>query len=113
MNNVKTEEFWVDKQRNYSKAANGTEIPCEGWIQISFKLATSDHEFRTFLISTDAWDHPIVGYNVIEEIVKNSGSYSPSNHEEKLVNVLSLSLKNGKQEIVEALVNFIRTTSPS
>ena len=53
------------------------------------------------------------GYNVIEKIVKNSGSQSPSNLEELLVNVVNSSLPNAKQENVKALINFIRTTSPS
>ena len=65
------------------------------------------------LISADALDHPIVGYSVIEGIVKNYGSQSPSIHEEMLDNVLSSSLPNAKQENVAALISFIRTTSPS
>ena len=55
------------------KAANGTEMPYEGWIEVSFKLMTSDDKHGMsvpFLISTEAMDHPIIGYNVIEEIVK-------------------------------------------
>ena len=65
------------------------------------------------LIFADVLDHPIVGYSVIEKIAKNSGSQSPSNHEEMLVNVLSSSLPNAKQENVAALISFISTTSPS
>ena len=68
------------------KAANGTEIPYEGWIEVSFKLVTSDDKLRMsvvpFLVSKDTLDHPIVGYNVIEQIVRNPVSDSPNNHEE-------------------------------
>ena len=81
------------------KAANGTEIPYEGWIEVSFKLETSDDKHGMsvpFLVSKDALDHPIVGYNVIEEIVKNPISDSPNNHEETLVNVLGTSLPSAK-----------------
>ena len=98
------------------KAANGTEIPYEGWIEVSFKLATSDDKHGMsvlFLVSKDALDHPIVVYNVIEEIVKNPVSDSPNNHEETLVNVLSASLPSAKQENVKALIGLIRTNISS
>ena len=98
------------------KAANGTEIPYEGWIEVSFKLATSDDKHGMsvpFLVSKDALDHPIVGYNVIEEIVKNPVSDSPNNHEETLVNALSTSLPSAKQENVKALIGLIRTNTSS
>lgn len=66
------------------KAANGTEIPYEGWIEVSFELMTSDDKHGMsvpFLISTEAMDHPIIGYNVIEEIVRNPVSEPPNNLE--------------------------------
>ena len=94
------------------KAANGTEIPYEGWIEVSFKLATSDDKHGMsvpFLVSKDTVDHPIVGYNVVEEIVKHPVSGSSNNHEQTLVNALSTSLPNAKQENVKALIGLIRT----
>ncbi|PFX15462.1 Retrovirus-related Pol polyprotein from transposon opus [Stylophora pistillata] len=58
--------------------------------------------------------HPIVGYNVIEEIVKNPVSDSPNtNHEETLVNALSTNLRNAKQENVKAFIGLIRTNISS
>ena len=98
------------------KAANGNEIPYEGWIEVSFKLATSDDKHGmsvSFLVSKDALDHPIVGYNVIEEIVKNPVSDSPNNHAETLVNILTTSLPSAKQENVKALIGLIRTNISS
>jgi len=98
------------------KAANGTEIPYEGWIEVSFKLMTSDDKHGMsvpFLISTEAMDHPIIGYNVIEEIVRNPVSEPPNNYEETLANALSSSLPNAKQENVKALIGLIRTNTPS
>ena len=98
------------------KAANGTEIPYEGWIEVSFKLMTSDDKHGMsvpFLISTEAMDHPIIGYNVIEEIVRNPASEPPNNYEETLVNVLSSSLPDANQEDVNALIGLIRTNTPS
>ena len=98
------------------KAANGSEIPYESWIEVSFTLATSDDKHGMsvpFLISTDPLDHHIVGYNVIEEIVKNPDSHFRNSHEETLVSALNSSLPNAKQENVEALINLIRTTTSS
>lgn len=66
-----------------------------------------------FLILTDTLDHHIVRYNVIEEIVKNPGSHSTNSPEETLISALSSSFTNAKQENVEALINLIRTTTPS
>ena len=97
--NLPTAESRMDELLNDQgldlKAANGTEIPYEGWIEVSFKLATSDDKHGMsvpFLISMDVLDHPIVGYNVIKRIVKNPVSNPPNNHEETLVNALSSSL---------------------
>ena len=98
------------------KAANETEIPYEGWIEVSFKLATSDDKHGMsvpFLVSKHTLDHPIVGYNVIEEIVKNPVSDSPNNHEETLVNALSTSLPNAKQENVKTFIGLIGTNISS
>lgn len=110
----------MDELLNYKgldlKAANGNEIPYEGWIEASFKLATSDDKHGmsvSFLVSKDALDHPIVGYNVIEEIVKNPVSDSPNNHAETLVNILTTSLPSAKQENVKALIGLIRTNISS
>ena len=66
-----------------------------------------------FLVSKDALDYPIVGYNVIEEIVKTPVSDSPNNHEETLVNALSTSLPNAMQENVKSLIGLIRTNISS
>ena len=109
------EELLSDKGLDL-KAANGSEIPYEGWTEISFKLATSGNKHGMavpFLISTDPLDYPIIGYNVIEEIVKNPGSDTFDSHEETLVSTLGSSLPNAKQENVKALINLIRTTTPS
>ncbi|CAH1276865.1 GIN1 [Branchiostoma lanceolatum] len=54
------------------KAANGTEIPYSGWIEVKFRLVGEDSTpelIVPFLITPDSkQEHPIIGYNVIEEI---------------------------------------------
>ena len=61
------------------KAANGTDLPYMGWIDVDFKLAGKNHEYGVnvpFLVSKDRIDSPIIGYNMIEEISRNAASSS-------------------------------------
>ena len=55
-------------------AANGTAIPYTGWAELKFRLLSSGKEETTvmvpFLITSEELNYPIVGYNVIKEIVK-------------------------------------------
>ena len=53
------------------KAANGTDLPYEGWVELTFNLIEDDSDHTVtvpFLIAKDFLDMPIVGFNVIEEI---------------------------------------------
>ena len=57
------------------KAANGTDLPYEDWVELTFNLIRDDfyHTIKVpFLIAKDSLDMPIVGCNVIEEITKFS-----------------------------------------
>lgn len=53
-------------------AANGTPIPCVGWIEVSFRLDNDRKKLQIpILASSDpavATD-PIIGYNVIEAVI--------------------------------------------
>ena len=55
------------------KTANGTRMSYEGWVEVKFKLETLGED-RTvlvpMLVTGETLDHPIVGYNVIEQLVK-------------------------------------------
>ena len=57
-------------------AANGTKIPFIGWADVRVRLPSSAEEVRDvhvpFLITVDRLEMPILGYNVIEELVKTS-----------------------------------------
>ncbi|KAI8479742.1 hypothetical protein Bbelb_425450 [Branchiostoma belcheri] len=61
------------------QAANGTEIPYSGWVEVSFKLSEDDSpaiSVSFLTTNSPSQDHPIIGYNVIEEIQKRCGSDS-------------------------------------
>ncbi|XP_038123133.1 uncharacterized protein LOC119771336 [Cyprinodon tularosa] len=55
-------------------AANGTEIPYEGWVGVEFSLTENrDSELLVpFLVSSQPIAKPIVGFNVIEELAKSN-----------------------------------------
>ena len=96
------------------KAANGTDLPYEGWVELTFNLIEngSDHPFTVpFLIAKDFLDMPIVGFNVIKEITKHfdRGSLARVNGS---LDVLTSSLTGVEQRKVEALVQLI-TSEPA
>ena len=59
-------------------AANGSPIPYDGWLNVSFSLMTGlNHEIRVPVLVTRATSGvPIIGYNVIEEIVQRDTLHS-------------------------------------
>ena len=57
-------------------AANGTTIPFEGWVELEFRLnktVATQGMTVPFLVSSGI-EQPIIGYNVIELLVKDEGS---------------------------------------
>ena len=81
---------------------NEKGLGTDGWVLL--KHDSSDDK-RGVLISTNKLEHPTVAY-VIDEMVGNTESQSPSSDERKMVNVLSSSLTQIKQENFDALINF-------
>lgn len=89
------------------KAANGIEIPYEGWIDVTFQLGNNDKQISVpFLVSTLPMDMPIIGYNVIEEIVKGF----PESMEHELASALSISFNKENSPNISELVNFLQAT---
>ena len=59
-------------------AANGSHIPFDGWVDVGFQLL-SDPKTRIsvpMLVTNAIDDIPIIGYNVIEEVVQRGGGKS-------------------------------------
>ena len=61
------------------KAANDTPIPYSGFVELEFSFL-GEQGIPTiivpFLVTDNALENPIIGYNVIEEIVKNQAMAS-------------------------------------
>lgn len=94
------------------EAANGTPIPFEGWTRVEFMLApgleTSEPIEAPFLVATEGMECPVVGYNVIESIVKGfPDETTPSN---TLTGIMKGTFVGVKEQDVSALVNLIQTS---
>jgi hypothetical protein len=66
----------IDGEINWT-AANGTKISYSGWAEIEVRLSSSSEDEPSvivpFLITNDSLEYPILGYSVIEELVKPVG----------------------------------------
>uniref|UniRef100_A0A8C6LDR0 Gypsy retrotransposon integrase-like protein 1 n=1 Tax=Nothobranchius furzeri TaxID=105023 RepID=A0A8C6LDR0_NOTFU len=66
------------------EAANGTEMPYVGWVEVLFKLAAGPQEFYVpvLVMKGSQLSRPIIGFNVIEHIITN-GQAEMNNNEAK------------------------------
>ena len=88
--------------------ANGGEMPYVGWMELNFRLLSSKVELAVpFLVTDQSLDTPIIGFNVIEEIVKTS-SEDAVLHQEITSSFTELNGKNAS-----TLVNFIQSRNQS
>lgn len=93
------------------RAANGSEIPFQGWVEVSLSLCNpkakttrSDEILVPVLVSRDIVQKPIIGFNAIEELMREREDQGqPSERVVLLRN--SLRLGSGK---AEALLNLIQ-----
>ena len=96
-------------------AANGTKIPFIGWADVRVRLPSCQGEAQDvhfpFLITIDRLEMQILGYNVIEELVKMS---SPADEPTPGFNILSAfkaGFEDGDEKQLEALINLIQAPS--
>lgn len=97
------------------KSANGSSIPYEGYVEVQFKLWNSAVEREVIvplLVARDHLDYPIIGYNVIEEVLKYQENVNPS-VSEQIITSLTASLPSVKPENILALVQFIQSNAAS
>ncbi|KAI3364890.1 hypothetical protein L3Q82_001074 [Scortum barcoo] len=86
-------------------AANGTDIPYEGWMGIEFTLpknavsGMSDKPVRVpILVASSDYERPIIGFNVIEELAQRDSSEASTPSEGYKINPKEV-------EAVQALKN--------
>ncbi|KAL9967048.1 hypothetical protein ACROYT_G025206 [Oculina patagonica] len=93
------------------QAVNGTKIAYDGWIEVEFQLAGevgySEPLTVPILIGNENnQEYPIIGFNVIEEVIKRSSSPNKTSLLPRIVNDSFPSVKEGE---ARALVNFIQS----
>ena len=92
--------------------ANGGPIPFDGWVEVQFQL-TSGAQSSTpltvpLLVARDDLEYPIIGYNVIEEVIKSPDQMGGESTE-SLREIMSSALSQVKQESVTALVDLVQS----
>ena len=94
-------------------ATNGTAIPYKGWAEIDLNIdpTRENSEFQIcvpFLVTSETLDYPIVGYNVIQEIIDRDSEESSVNSS-NIVDCLKASfVSEVKTDKVNTLVNLIK-----
>ena len=84
-------------------AANGSEIPYIGWVELNFRLSSCNNELKVpFLVTEQYLDSPLIGFNVIEEIVKDS------NEDVALSQAVASSFTDLDSQTASVFVNFIQ-----
>ena len=90
------------------EAMNGTNIPFDGWIEVRFKLAgddtTADELTVPVLVGQKEQEYPIIGFNVIEEILSQH-----SENPQAASNIIQQSLLSVLHTPVGAVVNLIQS----
>jgi len=93
------------------QAANGTKIEYDGWIEVEFQFAGEDGSSEPWTVpiligSQDNQEHLIIGFNVIEEVIKRN---SNSNASDVLPQMVNDSLPSLKGREAKMLVNLIQS----
>ena len=95
------------------KAANGTDIPYSGWIELEFQLMSGVDVKNNCAITVPCLGSPseevncvILGFNVIEKML-NSDDMNVKDTAELLLSMMKASFMETKPQKIEALVTFI------
>ena len=84
-------------------AANGSEMPYIGWMELNFRLSSSKNDLKVpFLVTEQYLDSPLTGFNVIEEFVKDS------NGDVALCQAITFSFTDLDSRTAPVFVNFIK-----
>ena len=85
-------------------AANGSKVPYIGWVELNFKLWSSKDELAVpFLATEQSLDSPLIGFNVIEKIIKTVSE----NH--VLHQLITSSCTGLDSQTASKLVSFIQS----
>ena len=85
----------IDHTLNLTTATKGN-IPYSGWVELQFCLQSGEKIMVPFLVVESDIDMPIVGFNVISEVMKCNSSF-------KLENILCAALNVSEEKIIDVI----------
>ena len=91
--------------------ANGGPIPFDGWVELQFQLTSGAQSSNPLtvplLVARDDLEYPIIGYNVIEEVIKSPEMGGEST--ESIREIMSSAFSEVKQYSITALVDLVQS----
>ena len=105
------EELLGEEAELNLRAGNGGIIPFIGWVEAQFQLASDTHSSVPLtvpiLIARDELEHPVIGYNVIEETIKDRTQVQGES-DGAVIDIMNAAFRELTVESVNALVDFVR-----
>lgn len=92
------------------EAANGTEMPYVGWLEVLFQLTASDNEWLipVLVLKGKQQQCPIIGFNVIEQIVLHSqGDQVEHRNKEELVKAVKMAFPHLRKNKAKIFINAV------
>ena len=104
----KIEDFLGTESEINLVAASGTETPYKGWAELDFRISDNQSDINVikvpFLVTAESIDMPIIGFDVIEQIISNDSTDNPD-----FESCFSKMFVNAEPKNTEALISLIRT----
>lgn len=94
------------------EAANGTEMPYVGYVEVTFSLAADAKELHipVLVLKGNQQPRPILGFNVIECLVINSQqTQTEYTHPENLAKTVEIAFPSLKRNQIRAFINAVST----
>jgi len=105
------EELLREEAELNLRAANGGIIPFTGWVEVQFQIASDTHSSVPLtvpiLVARDEREHPIIGYTVIDETIKD-GTQVQGESDGAVSDIMNAAFRDLTVESVNALVDFVR-----
>ena len=102
-------EFLGDGESLNLVTASGDILPYKGWTELSFQLINNKRNNQTiqvpFLVTAETIEKPIIGYNVIEEII--CGNSNDSDEKKAVLSSIQKSFTNISEHKASALIHLV------
>lgn len=97
------------------EAANGTEMPHTGWVEVSFKLTANDEKLLipVLVLRGNQQPCPIIGFKVIKYLVlKSLQGQTKTSDKEKLMKTVTLAFPHLRKNKAKAFINAVSVGQP-